>query len=53
MKFVITITLESDDADVLVEALKKIDPPGVPGFTGVVRVVPDPAATILEAWLDE
>lgn len=52
MKYIIVISLDLEDPDELGDALTKIDPPNIPGFSGKVRVAIDPVATQIEAWLD-
>lgn len=53
MKYMIVLTLDLDNPDDVAAALKVIDPPSIPGFSGVMRVAIDPVATQIEEWLDE
>jgi hypothetical protein len=53
MKYMIVLSFDLDGPEDVASVLKKIDPPSLPGFTGVARVTVDPVATRIEEWLDE
>lgn len=56
MKYIVVLSLDLDGLsgpEALVEVLKKIDPPSLPGFTGTARIAVDPVASKIEEWLDE
>ena len=53
MKVLITLTLDIEEPGRVVDALNAIDPPRVPGFKGIARVVMDPEASVIEEWLDQ
>lgn len=52
MKIVVVLTFEAPEPEDVVPILKAIDPPHLPHFANTVRVVIDPHASMLGAWLD-
>ena len=52
-KYIIVLSLDFNTPDDVANAVKKIDPPNIHGFTGKVRIAVDPVASQVEHWLDE
>lgn len=52
-KVLVVLTLDVPDPQDVARALLAIDPPRVPGFAGIARVVIEPEASIMEDWLDK
>lgn len=57
MKALVVLNFEVPDGEqgarILADIIARIDPPALPFFGRVARIVPDPHASELEAWLDE
>ncbi len=53
MKYIVLLSFDLEHPGELGDVLKKIDPPNIPGFTGIARVAVDPVASQIEEWIDE
>lgn len=52
MKVLVALTFEANQPEDVVPILQAIDPPNLPHFAGLARVVVDPHASAIEQWLD-
>ena len=54
-KWIVVLSFEipDDNAELLAEHIKQINPRRLEGFNGEIRLTTDPVATNIEEWLDE
>lgn len=53
MRVLVVLSFELPVVPEITSVLAAIDPPRLPYFSGEARIVPDPVASAVEAWLDE